>query len=173
VRLLLVLGTVGMAAGAAGTLHLSPLVVCTVAGATLVNARRREATVFPILQRSEFTLYVLFLVLVGCRIQTGAAALLPVAAAYLAVRLLGKTAGGAMLARSAVPGRRVSNIGLAMLPQGGMTVALAVDFARLIPAALANLLITVVIIAVFASGLFSRTLARRVVGAESGGGHAQ
>ena len=53
------------------------------------------------------------------------------------------------------------NIGLAMLFQGGLAIALAVDFARLSSSAFADLILTVTMLSLFLNGFVGRPLALR------------
>lgn len=163
VHLLIVLGAIGLAGGIAGVLDLSPLFVCAIAGATFTNFARRESTVFPILRSSEFTIYVLFLVLVGCQWRPEIAGLLPLTIGFLLLRFIGKLGGGFLFNRSALSESQAPLIGLAMLPQGGMAIALVVDFSRFHPSNLSDTLITIVIISMFAFGIVSTPLIRSIV----------
>ncbi len=160
VTLLVLLGVAGLAAGLAAMLQLSSIFVGLVAGVTFVNSSAKKEGVFALLAASEHTIYVLFLVLVGCHWTFRVQHLLPLAAVYLAARTVGKVLGGA--AAHAVlggPGGRIWLSGFALLPQGGIAVALVVNYQHVYPSGVTPLIMTVLIVGLLANELLGSRLA--------------
>lgn len=150
------LGTLALAAGVCGVLRLSPLVVGVIAGGAIANAAPQKERVFQALQNREHTLYIVLLVLVGSlvRVEAGQAVVLSLLIlALLACRLAGKVLGASAprLAgvRAAIPARA----GLALLPQGGMTIAMAASFAQAYEGPAARLAVAATVLAVFVNDL--------------------
>ncbi len=160
VHLLVVIGLIAFGSGAAAYIRLSPIFVGAVAGITLANTTGRKEIVFELLARSEHTIYVLFLVLVGCRWSLEAEHLLALTALYLGIRALGKVLGGmtaASLIKVQEPRQRFG--GLAMLGQGGLAIAMAVNYARVYEAQITSSILTVLIVGVIINELVGPVLA--------------
>lgn len=165
--LLVVFGVISLAAGFAEYIHLSAVFVGTIAGITFANLSGQKETVYRVLASSEHTIYVLFLVLVGCLWSFNTAHLLPLALLYLGVRTLGKILGGLVGHRivGAPPGRmRLGGLGL--LGQGGMAIAMAINYERLYQSPISSLVVTVLILGVVANELIGPTLAAIPFGRE-------
>jgi Kef-type K+ transport system membrane component KefB len=107
--LAVVLGSVALGAGLAGYLYLSPIVVCFIAGALVVNfpCDQREA-IFKILNHLERPIHLLFLIVAGAAWDVGLAKAWVIVPAFVAARVVGKWTGMAA-ARSTVG---------ALLPRG-------------------------------------------------------
>ncbi len=107
--LAVVLGSVALGAGLAGYLYLSPIVVCFIAGALVVNfpCDQREA-IFKILNHLERPIHLLFLIVAGAAWNVGLAKAWVIVPAFVAARVVGKWVGMAT-ARSTVG---------ALLPRG-------------------------------------------------------
>ncbi len=124
--LVLVLGAIILCAGVAIHLGISPILACMAIGFVVTNKLRREE-MFLAVEEIEDVLYVLFFVLAGLHFDlsvlktAGILALLIVAARYT-----GKYAGaraGAMISHA--PEAVKKYLGLALLPQAGVAVGLA------------------------------------------------
>ncbi|MBI4881833.1 MAG: cation:proton antiporter, partial [Planctomycetes bacterium] len=132
-----VLGAVLFAGGAAQHLGLSPLFVCMVSGATLANLRGAGVRVFLLLVPLEKQAYIVLLILAGALWHAGPSWVLAFAALYVVLRLLGKLLGGFLAARAAGRGVRApASLGLGLVSQGGIAVAMIINFARVAPPAL-------------------------------------
>lgn len=158
--LLVVLGVISLAAGFAQYIHLSAVFVGTIAGITFANLSGQKETVYRVLASSEQTIYVLFLMLVGCMWSLNTAHLLPLALLYLGLRLVGKLLGGLLGHRlvGAPPGRlRLGGLGL--LGQGGMAIAMAINYERLYQSPISSLVVTTLILGVVVNELVGPSLA--------------
>ncbi|NLH50353.1 MAG: hypothetical protein GX444_17370 [Myxococcales bacterium] len=153
---LAVLGTIAFGAGLAARLQLSPLVLGAVAGAAFANTAGKKEAIYALLVRSEHPIFVLFMILVGCQWTFASGHLIGLTALYLTARLLGKALGGAGVAWvMAAPERRYYLSGLGLLGQGGMAVAMAIDYARAYPSAISATLVTVLLLGVLGNELFA------------------
>ncbi len=167
VRLLMVMGCFGIGGGLSAYLHLSPIFIGAVMGATFANIGGRDEKVFDVLHRSEGTFYVLFLVLAGGMLRITSAALPLLVLIYLVFRIAAKVLGGYIFlpgqwrARGEGPPRL---IGLALLSQGGMALAFAIHYKSLYPSAIADPVVAVIIFGVIVNELFSYPLALRIAG---------
>lgn len=126
-ELALTLGAVAFSAGVAGRLALSPLVVCAVAGVLLANLPRRRGAsgnVQETLHTVERPVSLLLLVIAGAMAPFERWQTWGLAAAYLALRAIGKVIGVA-LARRAGPEalHGAPGVTLALMPQSPMATA--------------------------------------------------
>lgn len=153
---LVLLGALGLVAGVCGVLRLSPLVVGLVAGAAFANRSRQKERVYEVLQGREHVLYTLLLVLTGSLVQPGSLALLAaLTAALVAARALGKTLG----AQAAVPARA----SLALLPQGGLTIAMVASFAHAYETPAAQVAVAATVAGVLVNDLLGGLIAARAL----------
>ncbi|MBP6843105.1 MAG: hypothetical protein KA201_05150 [Kofleriaceae bacterium] len=107
--LAVVLGSVSLGAGLAGYLYLSPIVICFIAGALVVNfpCDQRDA-IFRILNHLERPIHLLFLVVAGATWDVTASKPWVIVPAFVVARVIGKSLG-VLAARSTVG---------ALLPRG-------------------------------------------------------
>ena len=126
---LFLLGLAVFEAGTAIYLGISPLFVCMVTGAVIANLSPSRRRVYSILQTWEKPIYVVVLILAGALLGAGAWIALPLALAYVAVRSLSKYVGG-LTARLVPTGVSVpASVGVGLLPQGGISLAMALSAA--------------------------------------------
>ncbi|MBK9036786.1 MAG: hypothetical protein IPL61_36975 [Myxococcales bacterium] len=92
--LAVVLGSVALGSGLAGFMYLSPIVVCFIAGALVVNfpCDQRDA-IFRILNHLERPIHLLFLVVAGAAWDVAAAKPWVIVPAFVAARVVGKWVG--------------------------------------------------------------------------------
>lgn len=125
---LFLLGIAAYASGAALHLQLSLLLVAVVLGATLANLSPERRRIYRVLQRWEKAIYVIFLLLAGALLRFSTPWILPLALAYAAVRGASKLAANLLVVRAVpLPFRPPASIGLGLLPQGGISLAMAVS----------------------------------------------
>lgn len=124
---LFLLGIAAFASGAALHLQLSPLFVSGVMGVVVANLSPDRQRVFEALRRWEKPVYVVLLLLAGALLRFPTLWILPLAGAYALLRAVGKVAGSAVMA-GALPldFRMPRRGGLGLLPQGGISMAMAV-----------------------------------------------
>lgn len=125
---LFVLGICAFAAGAALQWGLSPLFVSLVMGAVVANLHPDSTRVFRLLERWEKPVYLSFLLLAGALLGTPTLLILGLAVGYAVLRAFAKGVGAAAVAvvlpfPFAVPRR----LGLGLLSQGGISLAMAVS----------------------------------------------
>ncbi|HEX7118900.1 MAG TPA: cation:proton antiporter [Longimicrobiales bacterium] len=125
---LFLLGLVVFAAGTAFYLGLSPLFLSMVIGAIVANFSPLRRQVYAVLQAWEQPIYVILLILAGALLNFPTWVVLPLAAAYLLLRVTGKLVGG-YLATHAVrlPFDAPARLGLGLIPQGGISLAMAIS----------------------------------------------
>ena len=125
---LFLLGGCAFAAGVALQWEFSPLFVSMTMGAVVANLSKSRARIQLVLTRWEKPVYVTFLLLAGALLRITTWLVVPLALGYVVLRFAAKLASGALLARLAALGPRVPRrIGLGLIPQGGISIALAVS----------------------------------------------
>jgi len=164
--LLITSGTVILSSGLASYLHLSPLFVNFIMGVTYANLpsfQRNRVT--QLIISTEHPYYVVFLILVGAHWPPITPAVLIFTLVYLLLRALGLSLGvltGRYLFYRA--GERPSKIlGLGMLPQGGVAIALVIDFMRIYPGDLAGIALGTIILSLLINQLVGPTLLHYVL----------
>lgn len=127
---LYLLGISALSAGAALQLQLSPLFVGMVSGALITNLNPHWHRVFRLMERWEKPIYLILLLLAGASLRFPTWWILPLAAAYAAVRGLAKVVSNAMLVNSlSLPFPTPKRLGLGLVPQGGISIAMALSLA--------------------------------------------
>jgi Kef-type K+ transport system membrane component KefB len=127
--LLLLIGLVLFAAGTAFYLSLSPLFVCMVAGIVIGNLSPMRRRVYAALSDWEKPIYIMLLVLAGALLQFSSWWIVPLAVAYLGLRIISKWMGGLLVSKLRPAGLELpGSFGLALTPQGGMSLAIAISF---------------------------------------------
>lgn len=127
---LFLLGLAVFEAGTALYLGISPLLVCTITGAVIANMSPSRKRVYSILQGWEKPVYVVVLILAGALLGAGSWIALPLGAAYLLLRGLGKYAGGIAARRLVTTGVALPvTVGFGLIPQGGISLAMALSAA--------------------------------------------
>lgn len=125
---LFLLGTCAFAAGVALQWDLSPLFVSATMGALVANLSPSTERIQLLLSRWEKPVYVTFLLIAGALIEVPTWIVFPMALGYALLRFVAKLAGAGALAMSVplqfdVPRR----LGLGLVPQGGISIAMAVS----------------------------------------------
>ncbi|MCB1154926.1 MAG: cation:proton antiporter [Deltaproteobacteria bacterium] len=166
-RLLLILGCMSVGGGICAYLSIAPVFVGAIMGVVYVNLSPRDDRVFEIVTRSESTLYVVFLILVGTIVKLQLEQLAILGAVFVGVRILGKVGGGALFQHwLRLPQNPSPAVGLALIAQGGLAIALAIQYARVFPSALADTVVTVVIASVVVNAVYAEPLALRAARAK-------
>ena len=145
-RLVLVTALLLSITGFCTALDISPLLACMVMGAVYINVSGNKKG---FKQVNGFTppIQLLFFVLSGMRMDlTALKAAGLIGVVYFLVRIIGKYAGawlGAVLGKASVPIRRY--LGLALIPQAGVSIGLALLGQRILPAESGALLSTIIL----------------------------
>ena len=156
-------GAIILASGAAAYLQLSPLLPTLLIGAILVNTSGNRGEIKEVLGRVERPLYFVLLIFAGAAWQPVAAGWsLPVA--FLVVRLFVKPAA-AWLAAAA--GGALADLGRgwgrALLGQGGLAAAIALNYRLVETAPLHNLVFTAALLSVLLTDVLSARAAGAVL----------
>lgn len=126
---LFLIGLVLFAAGTAFYLSLSPLFVCMIAGIIIGNLSPLRRRAYASLSQWEKPIYIMTLVLAGALLQFSSWWIVPFVAVYVAGRLLAKWLGGLVAYGFRPPDLDIpASFGLALVPQGGITLAMAISF---------------------------------------------
>ncbi len=127
--MLLLIGLVLFASGTAYYIRLSPLLVCMIAGIVIGNLSPLRRRVYTALSQWQQPIYIMLLVLAGARLQFPSWWIVPLAAAYVGARIVAKWIGG-LLAHQFRPAEfeLPRRFGLALTPQGGISLAIAISF---------------------------------------------
>ncbi|MFL5618955.1 MAG: hypothetical protein ACJ79A_11270 [Gemmatimonadaceae bacterium] len=158
-------GVIILVSGAATFLRLSPVLSAMFFGLILVNTSRQHEEIRAVLARVERPLYFVLLIIAGATWRPSAqgAWLLPVVV-FLLARGVSKLGGARLAARLnhllPVLGPRW---GRALLGQGGLVIALAVNYLYQGALALPNLVFTIAVVSVLLTGFVSGRLASSVL----------
>lgn len=127
-------GVVLLLAGLAASLEVSELLAAMIAGAVVANLARHHTRSFSAIEQIEWPFMVFFFVLAGSRLELDAAVDAAwLLAAFMALRVVGRVAGGALAGgRRPGDGARV-DIGLSLLPQAGVALGMALVAADRFP----------------------------------------
>jgi len=156
---LYLLGVIALASGVAFGLRLSVLfvnAVCGVVVANLAHVRSIRCRVMDLMAHSERFLYLLLLVLAGAYWKLPDRWTLLAAGTYVMARGVGKVIGGYISTRSLTRQHPVPRlVGLGLVSQGGMALAIIIDFQPAAPSALSQMIVGVAITAIIANELLA------------------
>ena len=125
---LFLLGGCAFAAGVALQWDFSPLFVAMTMGALVANLSKSRARIHLVLTRWEKPVYVTFLLLAGALLQVPTWLVLPLAVTYTLLRFAVKAASAALVAGPlGLPAAVPRSVGLGLIPQGGISIAMAVS----------------------------------------------
>lgn len=164
-------GALILASGAAAHLRLTPLLPTMIIGAILVNTSRNRGEIERVLLGVERPLYFILLVFAGAAWVPATGSLLVTVVGFLGLRLAAKLVAAWVGARAhGAVGPLGAGWGRALLGQGGLAVAIALDY-RLsrqeVP--YADLVFTAALASVLLTDVLGARLASPVVGAEAAG----
>jgi len=162
------LGMVFLCAGIAMWFNVSYLLASMVLGAWVVNFAKHHQRPFSSVEGLEWPFLILFFVLSGASLNlTMLFEVGLVGVAYIALRILGRCVGG-MPGRFWLRGARFGSLtGIALLPQAGVALGMALVAGDRFPE-FRDVLITVVIAATVVFELFGPLLARYLLKREAG-----
>lgn len=157
-------GAVILTTGAATYIGMSALLPGALLGCILVNTSRQREQVRALLDAVDRPLYFVMLVCAGALWTPSAQDIFAVVMAFLVLRLLGKLAGGWIAAHGNGVARVFSaRWGLALVGQGGLAIALALEYSLSPSAVRPNVVFTAALCSVLLTDLLSARLARDVV----------
>jgi hypothetical protein len=159
-----VIGTVLFSSGIALYFKLSPLFINAIMGMLIANLPGSKDRIFGLLVRLERPFYIVFLILAGAIWRPGSAWALPLAALYLVLRFAGKLGGGFLAARSSDDAQPLPDgLGLGLMSQGGMAVAMVMNYYPLGSGAMTDVVVTIVLVGVILNELVGPSLAMRLL----------
>ena len=145
-RIVLTCAFIFAIAGGCAIMNVSPLLGCMVLGATYINCTD-DKTLFKQVNRISPPINMLFFVLSGMRLNIGAlqtAGLIGVS--YFAIRIIGKYLGSYFGCRLIhAPTEVQKYLGLALIPQAGVSIGLAVLAQRILPGQAGMLINTIIL----------------------------
>lgn len=149
------IGTVTLCGGLAYQLHYSPLISGFVCGVITANFCRHRLRALSIVMGAEKSLYIILLILLGASWHLTVNITLVITGVYFIVRVLGKLLGGFIGTKLFKHDYHVPpTIGLGLISEGGLAVAVVINFQLLHPS-IADPLITIIVLSVFINEFFS------------------
>lgn len=129
------LAAIGIATGLSSLLGFSPLLTNIVMGTTLVNKLHKSKRVFSSINDFVSPVYLLFFTLAGASLDLAVFTTVgAVGVAYVFARAAGKMIGAWVGGKSVKADEKVTKyLGLALLPQGGISIGLAVVVRQQLP----------------------------------------
>jgi hypothetical protein len=163
--LLLIAGTVLVVGGVCYFLELSSLYTGMVMGFVVGNFSRKREQIFRELLLIEKILFVAFLILVGATLDFDDKRVFAVAGVYVALRLILRFVATGGVIASRLPERSPLGrwSGLVFTAQGGMALAIALDFTLASESDLAYFTLAVVAVAVVVNDVAAVALTRSVL----------
>jgi hypothetical protein len=150
--LLFIIGTILFSAGLSYTIHHSPLVSCLVCGLITANFCRHRTRALTTVIKSEKSIYIFLLLLLGASWSFHLDYSLILMAAYFIFRLIGKVAGSYAATNIYKPRYAVPFFtGLGLIPEGGLAVAIIINFKLLPYSTIADTMITIIVLSVLIS----------------------
>lgn len=164
---LVVIGMVVLTCGTASMLRFSPLLTNFVIGVCIVNTSREKERIFNILISIEKPVYLLLLVFIGTGWRMDSVWLLALAAVYCLYRFLGKMLGGIVINRF-YPGSAIfpPQLGFGLLAQGGLPLAILLEFQQEFPFDFTPAVICIGLLAVIYNDILSSYLLKHLLSKE-------
>jgi hypothetical protein len=153
-----------LASGTAAYARLSPLLPTMLIGAILANTARNRHEIGIVLHRVQHPLYLVLLIFAGAAWRVpGRLWVLPIAA-FILIRLLAKMWGARIATRlSGMSGALGSDWGLALIGQGSLAAAIALNYRIFDDSDLSNVVFTAALVSVLATDLLSARFVQAVV----------
>jgi len=160
-------GGVILVSGAAAYLGLSPLMAAMFFGAILVNTSRSHAQIADVLLRVERPFYFVLLIFAGATWAPSARSWGIPVLLFLVARAAARIGGARLVTRidGALPALG-GTWGYALLGQGGLAIALALNYLYHDDALLPNMVFTAAVVSVLLTDVFSARMARAVLRSE-------
>ena len=153
-----------LASGTAAYARLSPLLPTMLIGAILANTARNRHEIGIVLHRVQHPLYLVLLIFAGAAWRVpGRLWVLPIAA-FILIRLLAKIGSARVATRlSGMSGVLGGDWGLALIGQGSLAAAIALNYRIFDDSDLSNVVFTAGLVSVLATDLLSARFVRAVV----------
>jgi hypothetical protein len=142
-------GAIVVASGASYYLNLSPIYTNLVLGFILANSGSAHRDVTRLLLATERPVYLALLIFAGAAWSPGSPELLFIAPVFVVIRLAARFLGGWVAGGVvAPPDLKNPRLSRALLTQGGIAVALAVNYTQVRPDLNADLILTATLVSV-------------------------
>ena len=153
-----------LASGTAAYARLSPLLPTMLIGAILANTARNRHEIGIVLHRVQHPLYLVLLIFAGAAWRVpGRLWVLPIAA-FILIRLFAKIGSARLATRlSGMSGALGGDWGLALIGQGSLAAAIALNYRIFDDSDLSNVVFTAALVSVLATDLLSARFVRAVV----------
>ena len=161
--ILVVIGMTMLTSGLASALKFSPLLTNFFVGFWLVNLSRDKERIYQILMTVEKPTYLLLLVFLGVYIRFDSIYLVFFALIYCLYRVLGKFLAGFLVTRLNPEFKKYPRqLGFGLLAQGGLSLAIFLDFYQTFPSRIATLVISLAVLAVIYNEFLSHYFLERL-----------
>ncbi len=155
---LFLVGIILFCGGMSQQLSYSPLISGMICGVIIANFCRHRLRAIQVVVQAEKSIYILLLLIIGALWRFKLDISLLIGLAYFLVRIIGKLTGVYIATRVFKPFYKVPwKLGLGFVSEGGLAIAIILNFRFLYPS-VADSLITIVVFSVFASELVSPRL---------------
>ncbi|MBD3290599.1 hypothetical protein GF337_17470 [candidate division KSB1 bacterium] len=162
--LLIIIGVVTFSAGVALYLRLSPLLINFFMGLFIANSTHRNVRIFEIMIRAEKSIYILLVLLAGAQWHPMSLWSALLVAVFIISRGLGKLSGGYLGAKLFPTGFNVpSHFGLGLLSQGGIAIAIIINFQQIQQQFPVNTILTIIIFGALINELISPSFVLKIV----------
>jgi hypothetical protein len=153
-----------LASGTAAYARLSPLLPTMLIGAILANTARNRQEIGIVLHRVQHPLYLVLLIFAGAAWQVpGRLWVLPIAA-FILIRLIAKLWSARVATRlSGMSGALGRDWGLALIGQGSLAAAIALNYRIFDDSDLSHVVFTAALVSVLATDVLSARFVRAVV----------
>jgi len=142
-------GAIVVASGASYFLNLSPIYTNLILGFILANSGSSHRDVTRLLLATERPVYLALLIFAGAAWSPGSVDLLFIAPAFVAIRLASRYFGGWMAGMQGAPAElRTPGLARGLLAQGGIGVAIAVNYTQVRPDLSPRLVLTATLLSV-------------------------
>ena len=159
--------TIGMTvfiSGFAMIMNFSPLIANFFIGACMVNVTGEKEKIFNTLVSIEKPVYLLLLVFLGSAWHFDGLWIIPAAAGYCGIRFLGKFVGGAAVSHLCAGIKTYpSNLGLGLIEQGGLALAIVYDFHQAFRSELTGIVVGIALLAIVCNDLLSPSMLERAL----------
>jgi hypothetical protein len=158
-------GAIVVASGASYYLNLSPIYTNLILGFILANSGSAHRDVTRLLLATERPVYLALLIFAGAAWRPTSPELLFIAPLFVVIRLIARFTGGyAAGGLVAPPELRTPRLGRALLAQGGIAVALAVNYTQVRPDLNPDLILTATLVSVLLFEIVASREAGELVG---------
>ncbi len=161
---LIVFGATLLASGMAFMVKMSPLLINFIIGTSIVNLSREKERIYEVLIAMEKPAYLLILVFLGAIWRFDSAWIFVLAAVYCLVRLLAKLFAGFLITVSSTDMTQYPyHLGLGLLHQGGLPLAMLLEFQQGFPPPMSSWIVSLVLIAVLYNDILGPLFVRRLL----------